>query len=230
MLWRITVRANAIGELDYAVFSETLQKAIDPLLKENGARGTYTGVIPLIYKAQRQLLQDLFRSFLSAFAVIGVVLVFVLRSVSAALLAMLPNLFPAVVVFGGLEWVNIPIQIGSVMTASAALGIAVDDTVHFLTWFRRGLEEGLNRTNALYDAFRRCAGAMIHTTLICACGLLVFAASSFVPILHFAWLMVFLLLAALIGDLVLLPSILAGPMGRVFEKGRVRATNPPDSK
>ena len=133
---------------------------------------------------------------------------------------MIPNLFPAVVVFGGLELVNIPIQIGSVMTASAALGIAVDDTVHFLTWFRRGLEEGLTRTEALYHAYRRCSGAMIHTTLICACGLLVFAISSFVPILHFAWLMVFLLLAALIGDLVLLPSILAGPMGRVFEKGR----------
>tara|TARA_R110002049_G_scaffold305056_2_gene501042 strand:+ start:1384 stop:3642 length:2259 start_codon:yes stop_codon:yes gene_type:complete len=216
-LWRITVRANAIGDLDYGQFAETLQQTIDPLLQENGATGTYTGVIPLIYKAQRQLLQDLFRSFLAAFGVIAIVLVFVLRSLTAALLAMIPNLFPAVVVFGGLEWVDIPIQIGSVMTASAALGIAVDDTVHFLTWFRRGLTSGLSRGDALHDAFGRCAGAMIHTTLICSCGLLVFAVSSFVPILHFAWLMVLLLLSALVGDLVLLPSILAGPLGRGFE-------------
>ena len=219
-LWRITVRANAIGDLDYGIFAEALRKAIDPMLQEVGARGTYTGVIPLIYKAQRQLLLDLFRSFLAAFAVIAVVLVFVLRSVAAASLAMIPNLFPAVVVFGGLQWVDIPIQIGSVMTASAALGIAVDDTVHFLTWFRRGLDSGLSRGSALHDAFRRCAGAMIHTTLICACGLLVFAVSSFVPILHFAWLMVFLLLSALVGDLVLLPSILAGPLGRGFESAK----------
>ncbi len=55
---------------------------------------------------------------------------------------------------------------------------------------------------------------MMHTTLICGSGLLVFACSSFVPILHFAWLMVFLLLSALVGDLVLLPAILAGPLGR----------------
>ena len=178
----------------------------------------FTGVIPLIYKAQRQLLQDLFRSFLAAFAVIAVVLVFVLRSLTAAALAMIPNLFPAVVVFGGLEWINVPIQIGSVMTASAALGIAVDDTVHFLTWFRRGLQNGLPRASALKDAFDRCAGAMMHTTFICAGGLLVFTVSSFVPILHFAWLMVALLLSALIGDLVLLPSILAGPLGKRFEK------------
>ena len=223
-LWRITVRANAIGDLDYGLFAESLQQAIDPFLQENDAKGTYTGVIPLIYKAQRQLLLDLFRSFLAAFAVIAVVLVFVLRSLVAALLAMIPNLFPAVVVFGGLEWLDIPIQIGSVMTASAALGIAVDDTVHFLTWFRRGLEAGLPRNAALRDAFRRCAGAMVHTTLICCCGLLVFAVSSFVPILHFAWLMVFLLLSALVGDLVLLPAILAGPLGRGFERrSRLRA-------
>ncbi|MGB7344626.1 MAG: MMPL family transporter, partial [Pirellulaceae bacterium] len=223
-LWRITVRANAIGDLDYGLYAEKLQRAIDPLLDLQGARGTYTGIIPLIYKAQRQLLQDLFRSFLAAFAVIALVLVFVLRSISAALIAMVPNLFPAVVVFGGLEWLGIPLQIGSVMTASAAMGIAVDDTIHFLTWFRRGIDRGLTRRDAIVDAYDRCAGAMIQTTMICACGLLVFAVSTFVPILHFAWLMVFLLLSALIGDLVLLPAILAGPLGRFFDKAKPTTT------
>jgi hypothetical protein len=224
-LWRISVRAQAIGDLDYGRFAESLKEAIDPLLIENDVRGTYTGIIPLIYKAQRQLLQDLFRSFIAAFAVIAVVMVFMLRGIVAALLAMIPNLFPAVVVFGGLEWVSIPIQIGSVMTASAALGIAVDDTIHFLTWFRRGLDQGLARTAALEQAFARCAGAMMHTTLICSCGLLVFAFSTFVPILHFAWLMVFLLLSALVGDLILLPAILAGPLGRFVKPGRARISN-----
>ena len=132
------MRAPAIGDLDYGYFAEELRHKVDPLLAEDSASAIYTGVIPLIYKAQRQLLQDLVRSFLAAFGVIAVVLILVLRSVSASLLAMIPNLFPAVVVFGGLEWCNTPVQIGSVMTASAALGIAVDDTVHFLTWFQIG--------------------------------------------------------------------------------------------
>jgi hypothetical protein len=221
-LWRITVRANAIGDLDYGRFADTLRERITPLLQENDVHATYTGIIPLIYKAQRQLLQDLVRSFLAAFAVIAVVLMFVLRSPTAAFLAMVPNLFPAVTVFGGMQWINIPVQIGSVMTASAALGIAVDDTVHFLTWFRRGSDAGMSRSAALLDAFQRCAGAMAHTTLICSTGLLVFAVSSFVPILHFAWLMVLLLLSALVGDLVLLPAILAGPLGRCFEGSKDR--------
>jgi hypothetical protein len=63
---------------------------------------------------------------------------------------------------------------------------------------------------------------MAHTTLICSSGLIVFAASSFVPILHVAWLMVFLLLFALAGDLVLMPAILAGPLGRWFESASSR--------
>jgi predicted RND superfamily exporter protein len=219
-LWRITVRADALGRLDYGSFADTLRRKIEPLLQGAEARATYTGVIPLIYKAQRQLLQDLVRSFCTAFAVIAVVLVIVLRSLPAAMLAMVPNLFPAVVVFGAMGWIELPVQIGSVMTASAALGIAVDDTVHFLTWFRRGFRDGWPRMIALRGSFQRCAGAMVGTTIICASGLLVFSASAFVPILHFAWLMVLLLLAALLGDLVLLPAILAGPLGRFFEERR----------
>jgi predicted RND superfamily exporter protein len=229
-LWRISVRAPALGDLDYGFFVEKIRGAVAPLLAQAGVEGTYTGIIPLIYKAQRQLLQDLFRSFLVAFAVIAVVLVFVLRSVVAALLSMVPNVFPAVIIFGGIEWAGIPVQIGSVMTASAALGIAVDDTVHVLTWFRRGLDNGLSRGEAIHDAFERCSGAMVHTTLICSCGLLVFALSSFVPILHFAWLMVFLLLSALVGDLLLLPAILAGPAGRWFEKAKTVKSESPDKQ
>ncbi|MCC9600802.1 MMPL family transporter [Stieleria sp. JC731] len=218
ILWRISVRANAIGNLDYGLLAERIESTVRPLLDEQGVKGTFTGVIPLIYKAQRQLLMDLFRSFIVAFGIIAFVLVFVLRSVSATCLTMLPNIFPAVIVFGGVQWFGIPVQIGSVMTASAALGIAVDDTVHLLTWFRRGIDDGLSRHEAIRDAFGRCSGAMVHTTLICSSGLIVFALSSFVPVLHFAYLMVVLLISALIGDLIMLPAILAGPLGRFFEK------------
>ena len=52
------------------------------------------------------------------------------------------------------------------MTASVALGIAVDDTVHFLTWFRRGMQNNLNRNEAVLYSYQRCALAMTQTTLI----------------------------------------------------------------
>ena len=220
-LWRISVRVNALSDVDYGFFIETLKAQIDPIVSHDPDRGisaTYTGVIPLIYKAQRQLFNDLVRSFLLAFGVIALVMMIALRSPAAGLLAMAPNLFPAVVVFGFMGWTGQLIEIGSVMTASAALGIAVDDTFHFLTWFRRGSAEGMSRSQSLSYAYRRCAGAMIHTTIICSSALVVFGLSTFMPVVHFGWLMVTLLIAALIGDLVFLPAMLAGPAGRVFQR------------
>ncbi len=221
--WRISVRVNALGDVDYARFTESLRNFVDPILADlptDGVDATYTGVIPLIYKAQRQLFNDLVRSFFLAFAVIALVMVVALRSPTAGLLSMAPNLFPAVVVFGIMGWRGVLIEIGSVMTASAALGIAVDDTFHFLTWFCQATSAGKSRREALRIAYQRCAGAMTTTTLICTCGLVVFALSTFMPIVHFAWMMVFLLSTALVGDLVFLPAMLAGPLGKVFQRSR----------
>ena len=219
-LWRISVRVNALSDVDYGIFTETLKAQLDPSVNDpnRGILATYTGVIPLIYKAQRQLFDDLVRSFLLAFGVIALVMMVALRSPVAGMLAMAPNLFPAVVVFGFMGWTGQLVEIGSVMTASAALGIAVDDTFHFLTWFRRGSAEGMSRSQSLTYAYRRCADAMIHTTIVCSSALLVFSLSSFMPVVHFAWLMVTLLIAALIGDLVFLPALLAGPAGRAFRR------------
>ncbi len=217
-LWRVSVRAPALSNVDYGRFTSDLKARVDPMLEDlPGVRATYTGVIPLIYKAQRELLRDLAESFLWAFAVIAVVMMVALRSIRAGLLAMAPNIFPAVVIFGLMGWTNVWVEIGSVMTASAALGIAVDDTFHFLTWFRRGTRQGMSRHEALRFAYGRCAGAMLLTTLICSAGLIVFTLSSFMPIVRFALMMASLLMAAIVGDLVFLPAILAGPLGRLFE-------------
>ena len=77
-----------------------------------------------------------------AIGLIAVVMTVVLRSPAAGIISMIPNVFPIVVVFGALGWLGINVDIGIMMTASVALGVAVDDTVHFLTWFRRGISRG----------------------------------------------------------------------------------------
>lgn len=216
-LWRVSARVEALNNIDYGVFMQGVREAIDPLVANTTAAAgevTYTGVIPLLYTAQRQLLNDLIESFLLAFAIIAIVVMVTLRGVRVGLLAMIPNVFPPVIVFGAMGWLGWLVDIGAVMTASVALGIAVDDTFHFLTWFRRGLNSGLSRHDAIQHAYRHCGGAMARTTLICGMGLMVMAFSNFLPTVRFAWMMVAMLSAALLGDLVLLPSLLAGPIGR----------------
>ncbi len=233
--WRISARVNTLD--DYGQFLDQLRTHVDPMLEQEAGEkvgAIYTGMTPLVDRAQRALLNDLFYSFLTALATVAVIMMLVnaahswtpglgwyqlpvlIRSMLAGLVAMIPNLFPVVILFGTMGWLGHKIDIGTVMTASVALGIAVDDTLHFMTWFRRELADGQKRRMAVENAFRHCAKAMMQTTLICGLGLIVFGFSEFVPTRQFAWMMITLLLAALVGDLVLLPSLLIGPLGKLF--------------
>ncbi|MDY0165130.1 MAG: MMPL family transporter [Thermoguttaceae bacterium] len=228
-LWRITGRVAALTDLDYGLFVDDIKANVEPLLaayREAGVEGidvTYTGLVPLVYKTQHELMTGLFQSLAQAFLLIALTMMLLLRSPSAGFISMVPNLFPVVVIFGVMGWMGILVDVGSMMTASVALGVAVDDTIHYLTWFRRGLDQGLDRRNAILAAYERCATAMTQTTFISGLGLAAFAFSTFTPTQRFGMLMLTLLFAALVGDLIFLPAVLSGPFGRFF---RGRATKP----
>lgn len=236
-LWRVSTRVAAFADVDYGPFLDTLRENVSGFLAEHEADGQpvataiICGGVPLVYMAQEQLLQDLIKSFLVAFALIAVAMSFITRSAVAGLLSMIPNVFPVLVVFGVLGWMRMTVDIGIMMTASVALGVAVDDTMHFLAWFRRGLEDGADRKEAVRFAYQHCATAVLQTTLICGVGLLVFVLSPFLPIQRFAFFMAILLLTALLSDLFVLPALLATRLGRFFEprmrgQARVDTTAP----
>jgi predicted RND superfamily exporter protein len=229
-LWRVTARTSALAGRDYGDILAAVRRRVDPIIAAHGAaaRGVdvdYTGVMPLVNAIQKTLLHDLFSSFLSACVVITLVMMIFERSLPAGLVAMLPNVFPMILLFGLLGWARLPLDIGSVMTASIALGMAVDGTFHFLTFFQRGLTAASGsaaapgrdaRVAAVHDAFQHSAGALSQSAVVCGLGILVFAASSFAPTRRFAWMLALLVTAALAGDLVLLPALLASPLGRFF--------------
>ena len=198
-------------------FENDMRQATDDT---TGVDIQYTGMVPLFHIAQRELLRGLFKSFFYAFLLIAVMMIIWFRNPAAGLVTMLPNIFPAAVIFGWMGWTDRIVDIGSMMTASVALGIAVDDTVHFLTWFRRGMQNNLNRNEAVLYSYQRCALAMTQTTLIAGLGLLVFGLSSFQPVSQFGLLMFLLLAAAIVGDLLFLPSLLIGPAGKLFQPKR----------
>lgn len=168
----------------------------------------YSGKTHLFHHAQLNLLSDLFQNFLLAFLIITPMLIVVLRSFSLGLIAMLPNVFPTLMVFGGLGWLGIPIDLAIAMTACVALGIAVDDTTHFLIRFRDfggGLDNVVQPVNA---TIAQCGPAMLHTTLIGAAGLFVYYFSDMLVVSRFAWAIATLLVIALLADVLMLPAIL----------------------
>ena len=148
------------------------------------------------------------------------------NGLAAGLVAMIPNIFPVLLVFGVMCHRGIQIDIGTMMTASVAMGVAVDDTIHFLSWFRAYLDKGMDRVEAVIETYRRVGPAMTQTTIVGGLGLFVFALSTFTPTQRFGTLMLVMLATALAGDLILLPALLAGPAGRWFKSRRVAEPDP----
>ncbi len=223
--WRTTAYVSALGQNDYVRIMHDLAATLqqDFAIGSSGTQAPLelqiSGLMPLVHDIQQQLLRDLFASFATAFVLIAVVMTIVQAGLVAGLLSMIPNVFPALTLFGVLGWLGRPLDIGSIMTASVAMGIAVDDTLHFLTFYQRELDSGLGRIKAIRSSYEHCGRAMIQTTVICGGGIAVFSFSHFVPTAGFAWMTMLLLAAALVGDLVVLPALLLSPLGKFSISG-----------
>ena len=190
----------------------------------------YTGVVPIVYKAQRALLDSLIESTFWSFITITPIMMFVARSFRAGTIAMLPNMLPVLVIFGAMGWMNIDVDVGSMMSASIALGVAVDDTIHFLTWFREELDKTNDRKSAILATYRRCATPTIQAAIISGLGLSIFAFSTFTPTQRFGSLMLAILWAGVAAELIYFPALLAGPLGSCFEPSRRSRKSLSDSK
>ncbi len=238
-LWRVTAQVAAMSKRNYqelrvqidnicsTVLRGTSGNAVEkvpPVGKKRsyhpGASHIITGEIPLFLATQQELLDSFIWSFAGAFASIAVVVMIVLRHPLAGLLAMIPNVLLLIGApsSGLISWYGLRVDIGSTVTASIALGITIDGTLHLITWFQIGIQQGKSRAEAVGLALGHCGPAMWQTTLVVSIGLLMLYPADLILISRFGWLMAALLGAASVSDLVLTPALLAGPLGYIIEK------------
>jgi len=227
-LWRVSLRVWSLKkDIDYAMFIQDVKDVVEPIvaaaneglgLESPAIEAVYTGMVPVVYKTQHELYWGLVYSFILSFFMIGIAISIILRSALKGFLVMIPNVFPIFIVFGFMGHHGTLVDIGTMMTASVALGIATDDTIHFLTWFRKGIDEGMSRADATRYAYSRSATAITQTTIIAGFGLAAFALSTFTPTQMFGIMMLAILLMATFGNLVFLAAMLNTPIGRFFEK------------
>ncbi|MFO1062690.1 MAG: MMPL family transporter [Pirellulales bacterium] len=181
-----------------------------------------TGLSPVMHETQMMLLNDLGSSFSVAFVLITPVMMLIARGFWAGLLIMIPNVLPETLVFGTMAWLGFQLDIAGILTASVAMGIAVNDTLHSMNWYARRLSLGDTRAEAIADTLTSCAGPMFHTMLISCCSMLPFMAADFNPTRQFACLMIAMLSSAILGDLVLLPALLMSPLGKCVVPKHIR--------
>jgi uncharacterized protein len=162
-----------------------------------------------LFADQEQLLIDgQLRSLLGVTAMLFGLMLLWWRSVSGAALCMLPNLAPVAAIFIAMGVFGIWLDVATAMIASVAVGIAVDDTIHTYHGYIARRRTGATAVAALARTYRHTGRAVIATTIVLAGQFLILTLSSFQPVAAFGLLTAGGLVAALLFDLLLLPSLL----------------------
>jgi len=204
---RILVR---ISESSSAKQSELIKKAQDYIdnLEQDVLQIRITGSVVQQVNVISALTKGLVSSLVLALGVICVIMLIVLRSVRIGLLSLVPNLFPLVLNFGIMGLLSIPLDTSTALISVVALGIAVDDTIHFLTEYNLQRKMGQSISASIEYALLNKGLAIITTSIILCIGFGVLVFSNFVPTLYFGFLSALVMLTALAGDIVLLPAIM----------------------
>jgi len=119
-----------------------------------------------------------------------------------------PNCFPLIMNFGIMGWLGIELSVATSLIASIAIGLAVDDTIHYLVRYNREFKKDLDRERALRDTIRNVGRPILFTTLTIGAGFFVLTFSLFSPTAVFGLMMMITMASALVGDLIVLPSLM----------------------
>ncbi len=144
---------------------------------------------------------------LTMVVVFGIMFLLFLSS-KVGLVAIIPNLFPIIINFGIMGWFGIELSMFTSLIASIAIGLAVDDTIHYLVRYNKEFKKDLDDKKALRETLRHIGRPIIFTTVTISIGFSILAFSSFQPTAVFGIMMMITMLSALVGDLILLPSLM----------------------
>ena len=167
-----------------------------------------TGSTLLALSTGRHLVKNLTTSFFIAFIIIFLSIVFLFRSFRLSLLAILPNIIPLMIAGGLMGYLGIKLRPSTAMTFSIALGIAVDNTIHFLARFRQEYKLSGDYEKAVSETLVTTGKAIISTGVILSLGFFVLYFSEFVPNHEFGLLATIIIIAAVCGSLILLPVLI----------------------
>jgi predicted RND superfamily exporter protein len=187
---------------------ERISREEFPIPTDGTAQASVTGFFVLLTSLIKSLVRDQWICFLVASLGIGFMMAIAFRSVSLAIIALVPNMLPILVVMGGMGWVQANVNMGAVMIAAVSMGLSIDSTIHYITSFQRERQAGGSVTESLQHSHRTVGLSVVLSTLALVVGFSVLCTSQFIPIVYFGILVGLSMLGGLLGNLFLLPLLL----------------------
>ena len=166
-----------------------------------------TGTTVVALRTNDYLVQSLVNSLGLALFFISIVMAIMFKARSILFASLVTNLIPIFTILGIIAWFGVSIRPPTAMTFAVALGIAVDDSLHFLLRYRKELRQGMNRVDAIKSTIINTGSALMITTTILVAGFSILLFSAFLPTYQFGLLSASMIGVALLCDLTLLPAL-----------------------
>ena len=206
---RISVQMQNIGTKDIKRIQEDLKPKIDSIFNPEDYSTLLTGTSVVFLKGTNYLIRNLLTSLLLAIGAISLLMALLFTSPRMIIVSLIPNLIPQLLTAALMGYLDIPIKPSTILIFSIALGISVDNAIHFLSRYRMELKlNNWNIKESVIFALRETSFSMIYSSVVLFLGFIIFTFSSFGGTEAMGYLVSFTLLAAVLSNLFLLPSLL----------------------
>lgn len=205
---RILLLCRDIGGVEFLNFKREFDDFAATTLRGTGVQSTVTGDGMLASIGIDKLIGDLMNSVGLVFGIILVVLSLLLRDIAHTLLAFVPNVLPLLTTLAFLELAGRDLQVSNIVSFTVAIGLAVDDTIHFVARYRSERSSGQTHEEAMKNTIHGAGYAIVLTSILLICGFGLLTTSQLSSTFYFGTLTAVTLLSAIVADLFLLPALL----------------------
>lgn len=204
---RITLTLPWVNALLYAPLMDTLdQRFYDTLGPEYQV--TITGLIPLLGSTLNSVIHSAAEAYMIALVVISLIMIVLLGNLKLGLISMFPNILPIAMVIALMQLNGVPFDMFTILIGSIAIGLCVDDTVHFMHHFSRYRERGYATKEAINHTLHTAGRAMLVTSIVLCSGFMVLTLSELNNFTHFGIYASLCILLALLADFLLAPALM----------------------
>lgn len=206
---RISVQMANIGTAEIQRIKEDLRPRIDSIFPPDRYNVEITGTSVVYLKGTNYLVDNLLTSLILALVVISILMAMLFTSFRMVVISMAPNLIPQIMTAAMMGYLAISVKPSTILIFSIALGISVDNAIHFLSRYRLHLKiNDWNIKKSVISALSETGFSMIYSSVVLFFGFIIFTLSSFGGTEALGYLIAFTLLIALLSNLFVLPSLL----------------------
>ncbi len=204
---RITIKTPWVDAVVCKKFIDNIQQRLSDQFQDSTSVHA-TGLMALLARAISAAIYSMTKSYIVAFVAITILMIVLIGKWKLGLVSMIPNFLPILTTMGIMGLLNIPLDINSLMIGSIAIGIVVDDTVHFIYNFQKYYERTSNPYEAVRETLLGTGRALLITSLVLCTGFFILMFASLNHLVNFGFFTGITILIALAADFFLLPAIL----------------------